>query len=163
MRTLRFEMIELKIDLEHEESLYFGRMYRTWRSSRMTFVCKRSSLEVCGDFGTDKRGSTGRVEKKMVRAQGRGENRVTFDLEGNLRFSISNEWCRSLARSIGQRLSTRSIWNSRRSGRVTMISILARDTPAREERAVSLAIPARYSTSTLSAKSFKKLFEKIAI
>jgi len=44
------------------------------------FVCKRSSLEVCGDFGTDKRGSTGRVEKKMVRAQGRGENRVTFDL-----------------------------------------------------------------------------------
>lgn len=57
------------------------------------FVCRRNRLEACGDFGTDKKGEKyrGRVEKKVYRVETRGENRVTFDLEGNLGFSISNE------------------------------------------------------------------------
>lgn len=58
------------------------------------FVCRQNSPEACGDFGTDKKGeeyTEGWVEKKVYRVETRGENRVTFDLEGNLGFSISDE------------------------------------------------------------------------
>lgn len=73
-------------------SRYFERMHRVV-IIKDDFVCRRNSPKVYGDFGADKKRkrAPGRMEKKMVRVGTRGENRVTFDLEGNLGFSISDE------------------------------------------------------------------------
>lgn len=46
--------------------------------------------EISGSIKKEK-STRGRVEKKVYRVEMRGENRVTFDLEGNLGFSISDE------------------------------------------------------------------------
>lgn len=53
-RTLLFEISEPEMDLGHEISRYFGRVYGV-AIIKDDFVCRRSSLKVCGDFGADKK------------------------------------------------------------------------------------------------------------
>lgn len=50
----------------------------------------RRRAEISGPIKKEK-STGGWVEKKVYRVETRGENRVTFDLEGNLGFSISDE------------------------------------------------------------------------